>query len=85
MHTVNGEDGAEAQSTMDCSAKYLDDMSAQLLRDNLVHDAKAKGLNHCTDKGVDIFLSDYSLARRYGLRANHPHHIDKRASQKGDQ
>ena len=52
MHAVTDEDGAQAM--IGCSGKYRDDISGQLLRDGLVHEARAKELKYFTDKGVWI-------------------------------
>ena len=52
MHAVTDEDGVDAQSPVGCSGKYRDDMSGQLLRDSLVHEARAKELKYFVDKGV---------------------------------
>ena len=54
MHAVNDENGAEAQSPMGCSGKSRDDMGGQLLRDDLVHEARATEFKYFTDKGVCI-------------------------------
>ena len=50
MHAVTDEDGAQAM--IGCSGKYRDDISGQLLRDGLVHEARAKELKYFTDKNV---------------------------------
>ncbi len=54
VHAVTDEDGVDSQSPMGCSGKYRDGMSGQLLRDSLVHAARAKELKYFVDKGVWI-------------------------------
>ncbi len=52
MHAVSDEDGADAPSPVGRNGKYRDDMSGQLLRDSLVHEARAKERKYFVDKGV---------------------------------
>ena len=51
MHAVTDEDAQEAWPE-GCSGKFRDDISGQLLRDDLVAEARAKELRYFYDKGV---------------------------------
>ena len=52
LHAVTDEDEAKTAASTGCSGKYRDDISGQLLRDNLVQEARNKELRYFCDKGV---------------------------------
>ena len=51
LHAVTDEDSA-AQMAEGCSGRFRDDITGQLLRDDLVREARAKELQYFCDKGV---------------------------------
>lgn len=51
---VTDEDGADARTPASCNGKSRDDISGQLLRDDLGRQARSKELRYVCDKGVRV-------------------------------
>ena len=69
MHVVNGEDEAKAAAPTGCSGNYRDDINGQLLRDDLVREARAKELSYFCDKGVWVRRPAGEARQRTGTGA----------------
>ena len=68
MHAVSDEAQHASQDNR-CSGAYRDDISGQLLRDDLVREARAKELQYFADKGVWVKRPKHEARQRTGKAA----------------
>ena len=68
LHAVSDEDREEAWPE-GCSGRYRDDISGQLLRDDLVAEARAKELQYFCGKGVWTKRTKHEARARTGKNA----------------